>query len=408
MAASDPERAFVVSAAGTLTYGDVAASGDPPGGGRQLVVVPGAEPASIVAMASALKGGRQLVVVEPNLSGREHRRRVRAAEAAIDRDAATILFTSGTSGPPRAVRLTVANWSAAAEASATHLDHGPDDVWLAAMPLHHVGGLAILLRSAFVGGAVHWIPRFDVPEVVKALRGGVVTMASLVPTMLRRILDHDTGSFPNLKAVLIGGAAIPGGLLEEAHQRGLPALPTYGMTETCAQVATLRPGSPPRRAAHVLPGVEVRIGDQDRIRVRGPQVSPGYAHEDDRLPGEWFVTPDRGELAIDGTLRVLGRVDDVIVTGGENVDPLRVEAELARHGGVTAVAVVGLPDDEWGEMVAAAYEGTVDAETLRHWARRHLAPYEVPRRFLRLDRLPVIGPGKPDRAAVKSLLTPSR
>src|SRR5690606_36335455 len=137
----------------------------------------------------------------------------------------TLLFTSGTTGPPRGVRLTVDNWSAAVEASRRFLDHTPEDVWLAPMPLHHVGGLAILYRSAYVGAQVRWLPRFDTVAVARALREDV-TIASVVPTMLRRLLDHDRHTYTNLKAVLVGGGPIPPGILEEVHARGIPALPT--------------------------------------------------------------------------------------------------------------------------------------------------------------------------------------
>lgn len=400
--AHDPRRAFLFSDRDVITFGDlVAARADGP---DQVVVEPGDGVQSVLELAAVVGTGRQVVVVDPLQPSSEMRRRVGVAREARGRDAATILFTSGTTGPAKAVRLTESNWEAAAQASRDHLDHRPDDVWLAAMPIHHVGGLSILFRCAFVGGAVRWIPRFDVPRVAAALRADV-TMASLVPTMLRRLLDHDDGEYGGLRSVLIGGGPIPSGLLEEARERGLPVLPTYGMTETCAQVATLRPGSPPRRAAHPLPGVEVEIGDGGRIRVRGRQVSPGYADEDDRPPTAWFTTPDRGELTDDGALRVLGRVDDVIVTGGENVDPGRVEAELSAHDQVEDVVVVGLADEEWGEVVAAGYTGAVPPDELGEWARTRLAPHEVPRRFRRVGRIPLTEVGKPDRAALKRLVS---
>lgn len=393
------DRPFLTSDEGTLTYGDLAVPTPRPAG-KQIIVEPQGSVQEVVDLMTA---SGQLVVVDPRLPGSEKERRLQAAAAAVDREAAMILFTSGTTGPAKAVRLTAANWKAAARASATHLDHGRDDVWLAAMPLHHVGGLSILYRSAWVGASVRWLPEFDPGRVAEELRGKA-TFASLVPTMLRRVLDHDGGDFSGVRAVLLGGGPIPAGLLEEAWGRGLPALPTYGMTETCAQIATLRPGSPPRYAAHPLPGVEVRIGADQRIEVRGPQISPGYAHEDDRPSGAWFTTPDRGRIEPDGALRVLGRADEVIVTGGENVDPARVETVLLGHPEVAAVAVMGVEDAEWGMTVMAAYEGAVGPDALADWARPRLAPYERPKRLHRMDRMPTTAIGKPDRARIEETL----
>lgn len=396
--AHPPDRTFVTGDGGTLTYGDLAAA-FPAEGTGQVVVEPDGSFRSVVELMTVPARGRQMVVVDPDLPEAERRRRAEVARPAASRQAMTILFTSGTTGPAKAVRLTEDNWNAAARASARHLGHEADDVWLAAMPLHHVGGLSILYRSALVGATVRWIPRFSVGPVAEALRGDV-TIASVVPTMLRRILDHDDDAYAGLKAVLVGGGPIPDGLLEEAHSRGVPALPTYGMTETCAQVATLRPGSAPRKAAHPLPGIELRIGVEGRIELRGPQVSPGYADEDDRSTEDWFVTPDRGRLAEDGTLVVLGRADDVVVTGGENVYPGEVEAALLSHPQVEAAAVTGIPDPEWGSMLVAGYQGDVEESELLGWISHRLARYQVPRVLRRLETLPTTGGGKPDRAAL--------
>ena len=391
-----PSGRFLSGPGIDLTYGQLRASA--PDVEDDLVVAPSG-PAQVAELLTALAAGRRVVLVDPSLPPAEEDRRRQVARSARGQEAATIVFTSGTTGPAKGVRLTWRNWEAAAEASARHLDHQPDDVWLAVMPLHHVGGLSVLLRSAFVGGSVAWLPRFDVDAVVARLRGQV-TMASLVPTMLRRVLDRDGGEYRGLKAVLVGGGPIPGGLLEEAHARGIPALPTYGMTETCAQVATLEPGSAPRPAAHPLPGVDLRIGSGGRIEVRSRQVSPGYAGDGDREPGTWFRTPDRGRLDDDGAVRVLGRADDVIVTGGENVDPATVEQVLISHPAVTDAVVAGVEDPEWGMRVVAVYSGDVGAETLGRWASEHLAPHEVPRALAQVETVPSPLNGKPDRRRV--------
>lgn len=358
---------------------------------------------TIVDMMLIPGSRRQMVLVDPRLPEGEKERRVEVAASAVGREAPVIVFTSGTTGPAKGVRLSGANWAAAAAASARHLAHTADDVWLAAMPLHHVGGLSILYRSAFVGSTVRWLPRFDAIQVAGELRSGV-TMVSLVPTMLRHLLDADSAPYTGLRMALVGGGPIPDGLLEEAQDRGIPALPTYGMTETCAQVATLRPGSGPRRAAHPLPGIEVSTDGQGLIRVRGRQVSRGYVDEDDRPREQWLVTPDRGRLEPDGALVVEGRADDVIVTGGENVDPAEVESVLVTHPAVRAVVVAGVPDAEWGSRVVAVFEGDVSAEALSAWARERLAPHQMPRSLQSVAAVPLNGLGKPDRPLVARLM----
>lgn len=383
-----------------LTYGDVTGGGGAETG--QTAVEPGRSLEAIHHLMTIPGAARQLVLLDPRLPESEKRRRRSAASVAATREALTVLFTSGTTGPAKAVRLTEANWRAAVRASAQHLGHHPGDLWLAAMPLHHVAGLAILYRSVFVGASVRWVPDFDPARVAAELRGRV-SIASFVPTMLRRLLDHDRAPFHGVRAVLVGGGPIPAGLLEEAHGRGLPALPTYGMTETCAQVATLRPDSGVRYAAHPMPGVEIRTGRGERIEIRGAQVSPGYADEDDRPPGAWFPTPDRGILEGDGALVVLGRTDRVIVTGGENVDPTRVESVLLDHPDVDSATVVGIEDSEWGMAVAAVYVGEADPGALREWSAARLAPYERPKELRRVDTIPIVGPGKPDRSRIQQM-----
>ena len=316
---------------------------------------------------------------------------------------ASVVFTSGTTDRPKGVRLTKDNWTAAVEASAGHLGHTGDDVWALAMPLHHVGGLSIVLRSAFVGAMVRLLPGFDPASFAAALRTGV-TLASVVPTMLSRVLDADSGPYQGLKAVLVGGGPIPGGLLERARHAGLPALPTYGLTETCGQVATLRPGSNVDYKADPLPGVELRVGSEGRIMVRGPMVSPGYVGEPDRAADEWLITGDLGSLDSDGALRVLGRADEVIVSGGENVSPSRVEATLEENSLIREAMVVGVASEEWGMEVGCLYVGDILPEEMEAWTRQHLPGFMVPRRWLVVTEIPRTSLGKPDRSVGRSMM----
>jgi O-succinylbenzoic acid--CoA ligase len=318
--------------------------------------------------------------------------------------ATTVVFTSGTTGGPKAVRLTRDNWEAAADASMRHLGHGHDDVWLLAMPLHHVAGLSIVLRSAYAGGRVRMLDGFE-PKEVAAQLGAGVTMASMVPTMLHRVLEAGPGSYEGLRAVLLGGGPIPDGLLKRGVAAGLPILPTYGLTETAGQVATLRPGDPPANKAYPLPSAELRIEPDGRIAVRGPMVSPGYVGEPDRDVDDWLVTGDLGSMDEDGALRVLGRADDIIVSGGENIDPGRVEIEIASVPGVDGVLVLGVPSEEWGMEAVCLYMGELDEGGVESKVRETLPAFMIPRRWLRVSELPMTPMGKPDRAAAARLFS---
>ena len=389
----DQNDTFLITPEGTVTYRRVFDVIDVSVTGRTTVLFPEPDIGSVLAIFAAISDGP--LILKPRQGW---------IDTGIPESVMTLLFTSGTTGNPKAVPLTAANWEAAVGASADHLDHTAGDEWLSAMPLHHVGGLSVLFRAAYVGGRVRMLPRFDAAEFADALSDGV-TFASVVPTMLRRILELDDRSYGGLKAVLIGGGPIPPGLLEEAWGRGIPALPTYGMTETCAQVATLRPGSRLAYRVDPLPAVEVRVEPDGRIALRGPQVFAGYLGEERRDPDHWFVTADLGRLHDDGSLQVLGRADEVIVTGGENVDPAAVEAVLFQMDGVEAVMVVGTPSEEWGNEVVCLYTGTVTEAELDRWAKDRLEPPQVPKKWTKVEQIPTTSLDKPDRTAGRALLS---
>lgn len=383
----DPSRPFLRFGGRVWTYGQTVGEVGRRVGDGFVFLEPRLDPESVFDILAGLSGGCLILAPPGGFVG-------------VSPNTDLVVFTSGSTGAPKGVRLTMANLEAASRASAEHLGHGPDDDWLLAMPLHHVGGLSIIVRQAFTGGSVTMLPGFEAGSFAAAMRGDV-TMVSLVPTMLRRIVGE--GPFQGLRAVLVGGGPIPKGLPEEAARVGLPVLPTYGMTETFGQVATLRPGSPLARRAHPLPGVELRIQSDGRIAVRGAQVSPGYAGEPDR-DDPWLVTNDLGSLDADGALRVVGRADAVIVTGGENVDPETIEAVLTECPGVDEAVVVGIPDDEWGQVVACVYRGTAGDDAMTIWTADRLPGYAVPKRWARVAAIPRTAIGKPDRVATARLL----
>ena len=392
----NPDAPFLVTREESLTYGAVERLvsgrardlGDR--SGTQVLVRAAIDVGSVVEILAATRSGATAVLISATLPDDVAARQI--AEAAQEaRPSQSILFTSGSSGTPKAVRLTASNWEAAAAVSMDRLEHGPESRWLCPLPIHHVGGLSIIYRTMAAGGSVVLAP--GAADLIAWM--GRVHFASLVPTQLYRALEGRTETFSNKPVVLVGGGRSDPQLLDSADAAGLTVLPTYGMTETTSQVATARPGDPERRLMP-LGGVQVRIGPDNRIQVRGPTVSPGYVGEPDLSPGGWFTTSDRGSVEPDGALVVLGRTDRLIVTGGEKVDPAEVELEIESHPNVGEAAVVALPDREWGEVLAAAYAGTLTPETVREYLSTRLPAHAVPKRWLQLEELPRTELGKVD------------
>ena len=303
-------------------------------------------------------------------------------------DVWVILHTSGTTAAPKPVALTYGNFRASAAAAQANLPLGAGDRWLCVLPLFHVGGLSILTRTAFYGASAIVHERFDASAVRESLESGEATIVSLVATMLRRLRAAGLERAPALRAALVGGGPVPRDLLDWGAEIGLPLLQTYGMTETCSQIATAAAGSD---AARPLPGVDLRIGQDSEILVRGPMVSRGALSDDG-----WLHTGDRGRVDADGFLHIEGRIKDTIVTGGENVAAAEVEEALVAHPAVADAAVVGRPDPEWGEAVTAfvVLDEHAAAADLVAWCRERLAGYKVPRSITRVDELPRTESGK--------------
>jgi O-succinylbenzoic acid--CoA ligase len=340
---------------------------------------------------------------------------------------AAVVFTSGTSAGPRAVVLTHGNFLWSALGSARNLGVRANDLWLCCMPLHHVGGLSIPVRSAMYGTAALLHSGFDAPRVNRAIDEERVTLLSLVPTMLARLLD-DRGDRPfpaSLRAALIGGAATPAAVLERAAALSMRALPTYGLTEAASQVATLPLHEWPRglaSAGRPLPHTQVEIrgsdsravgrGVEGEIVVRGPTVMAGYLGTPEEtqaaMDGRWLRTGDVGAWDDEGRLLVLDRRADRIVTGGENVSPEEVETVIVSHPAVAQACVVGLPSREWGSEVAAAVVllpgRSLSLEELRAHAGGRLSGFKLPRYLVAVDALPRSAGGKLLRRVVRERL----
>ncbi len=312
-----------------------------------------------------------------------------------------VLFTSGSMGQSKGVVLPHVAFAASASASAANLGWRDDDRWLCCLPLAHVGGLSILVRclAARRTAVLDAAASFDPARVAKCIELERITLVSLVPTMLVRLLDAGWTPPSHLRAVLLGGAAATPALLGRAAERGVPVLATYGMTETCAQVATQPYGTAPATDGRVvrvgppLPGAELRIRD-GRIQVRGPMLFERYLGAPTPIDRDgWFDTGDCGELDPGGALHVLGRADDTIITGGENVHPGEIEPAIAAHPAIAAACVFGIDDETWGQIIGAAVlcreqrEPEALAEDLAGFLAARLPAHKRPRRLAVLSAL---------------------
>ena len=319
---------------------------------------------------------------------------------------ALLISTSGSEGQPRLVALGTAQLDAAAEGANVALDLRAGDLWLNCLPLYHIGGQSILWRCARAGAGILLHEEFSAERIAGDLAAHSVSHLSLVPAMLARLLDLGITPPPTLRAVLIGGAALSRPLYERASAAGWPLFVSYGMSETAAMVAVFKPAEGEWHEGLVgrpLPGHELRIGTDGRIAIRGPQVMAGYLHGSGLDTDGWLTTSDLGQIDADGRLTVLGRADDMLISGGRNIHPQEIESCLAACPGVQDIAVTGLPDPVWGDLVVALVVGPVDSEVLLAHARRHLPSAALPRRIRHLDRLPRNAAGKLERPALRRL-----
>ena len=313
-----------------------------------------------------------------------------------------VVVTSGTTGIPKGALLSAQALRASGDA--THARLGGTGSWLLALPAHHIAGMQVLLRSLLSGTepvVVDVSAGFDpagLPAAVDAM-AGPRRYSSMVPTQLIKALDHPdaTAALARLDAILLGGAATPVPVLERARAAGITVVRTYGMSETCG--GCVYDGVP-------LDGVHVRVDGESRVWLGGATLASGYRNLPDHPafaePG-WFRTDDAGTLD-DGVLRILGRLDEAISTGGLTVVPQVVEAVLVEHPAVREVAVVGLPDTRLGQRVAAVVVpvpgATPTLAELRDHVEATLDPTAAPRELQLVDALPLRGPGKVDRRAL--------
>jgi o-succinylbenzoate---CoA ligase len=371
-----------------------------------------------VVLAHALmKVGAVLLPLSPLLTSVERTEIVGAEEPIVDLDDPGLLtqteadmpllgehdmddvcarvLTSGSSGTPRPVGLTYGNFLWNAVGSGFNIGVDPADRWLCCVPLSHIAGLGIVMRSVIYGTTAVVHDGFDVDRVGAALEEDGITIVSLVTTMLTRLLDSGA-DLSGPRAILVGGGPVPQEPLEEAIAKGATVVQTYGLTETCSQVTTLAPADSQRKlgsAGRPLLTTHLRIAADGEILVQGPTVAPGRTDD-----GGWLHTGDLGEIDDEGFLYVRDRLDDLIVSGGENVIPAEVEAVLLRHPEVADAAVIGREDPEWQQAVTAVVVletgSEVSGEDLRQHCAESLAGFKVPKRVELVAKLPRTPSGK--------------
>lgn len=330
----------------------------------------------------------------------------------------SILYTSGTTGRPKGAVLSRLNHEAAARASARRLGHGEQDCWLGMMPLHHVGGLATLIRAVLDGGSVWLHHEFDPHLAAQLIADGEVTIASMVATMLARTLAEapDVTASPRFRTLLLGGGPADPTLLANAIAHSLPLTNTYGMTEAASQIATQPPGAGltwPQSCGSPLEGTDVRVDENGEIHVRGPNVFAGYWNQEEATAQSfqdgWFRTGDLGHFNENGELEIEARRSDLILSGGENVYPVEVENVLLAHPWVQEALVQGVADPLWGQRVEARVvlspealaelsEKDITVE-LEVWCRQDLAPYKIPKTLHFVESLPRTSSGKLRRSS---------
>jgi o-succinylbenzoate---CoA ligase len=393
-------------ALGALTYAELherarraaGALGAQPGERVAIALAPGREFA--IALHACLLSGAVAVPVDlrlpdPPLAGAD--KVIDAplgdgeplrASAHVLANTAIIVHTSGTTAEPRPIELTYGNWLWSALGSAAALGTRAGDEWLCTLPLSHVGGLSILLRSAIYATAAEVHERWDTERALRAINDGA-TLVSVVPTTLARLLDAGLTNPPGLRCALVGGGPCPPALLDRAREAGVPVAQTYGLTEACSQVTTARPGDGERDAGPALFCTTVTI-EEGEICVRSPTVAPGS--------GTVLRTGDLGQLDAEGRLTVTGRRADTIVSGGENVAPTEVEAVLESHPAVAEAFVHGVADARWGEAVVAKIVLKIGAEAaeadLRDFCTARLGAFKAPKEIGFVKELPRTASGK--------------
>jgi o-succinylbenzoate---CoA ligase len=339
-----------------------------------------------------------------------------------DKATISIMYTSGTTGFPKGVRQTVQNHSSSAISSALNLGLKEDDVWLCTVPIFHISGFSILMRSLLYGMQVRLYEKFDAALCAAEIAQGSVTRMSAVAVMLERLLsymeEHGMKAHPKFQSILAGGGPVPVDYLKRADRLQLQVVQTYGMTETSSQTATLSSEDAMQKAGSAGKPLffnQIRIEgavkpmDEGEICIRGPHVTPGYIGRfasRSALEDGWLKTGDIGYLDEDGYLYVIDRRADLIISGGENIYPAEIENVLLTHPAVKEAGVCSMDDDVWGQIPVAfvVLKEEVTVEDLHSFCKMRLAAYKLPKNITFIDELPRNGSNKLVRRKLKEFL----
>jgi o-succinylbenzoate---CoA ligase len=417
-----PDRVAVEAPGESVTYRELLLRAVRAAGALHMRGVRRGEPVALLlepglpfveALHGCLLLGAPAVPIDTHLAKRERDAVLREIEVRVERPmrgetgvfqlpdpperkhVALVMHTSGTTGKPRPVTLTFGNIRANARGVAQAMGLTDDERWLCPLPLAHVGGLMIVLRSALMATtAVIAPPPFDERATAEQLRDGEITIASLVPAQLQRLLDAGATPGPALRRVLLGGGPMPRALLARARAAGFLVCPSYGLTQACSTVTIAEPGDL-ETAGRPLPGVGVAITGEGEIIVSGGSVNALGS----------LRTGDLGHLDARGRLVVTGRKGDVMISGGENVAPAEVEAVLAEHPDVAEAAVFARRHPLWGDAITALVVPCDGARLAQSALRAHclerLAAFKVPKAFELVSTLPRTESGKVRRAELR-------
>jgi len=361
----------------------------------------------IVDKQPNLKVTNEMKVLEINKLNSNEYKEFNFQETFESTDIATMMYTSGTTGSPKAVLQTYSNHWNSAIASVLNLGLNQQDVWLVCLPMFHVGGLSTVYKSAIYGMKIVLTDKTDAKTILRSIKKHQITILSVVTKVLNDLISitEETNELSKIRAALLGGGPAPLPLLQKAQLLNVPVYQTYGMTETCSQIATLSPEfmlSKIGSAGKALFGCSLEIRDNQtkclpgvvgEIVVKGPNVSKGYykiEHESDSTG--YFYTGDLGYVDEDGFLFVVDRRSDLIISGGENIYPAEIESVLLSHSAIKEAGVTGKKDNTWGKVpiafVVAESNNPPSPIELIEFCRGKIAGYKIPKEIRYVQSLP--------------------
>lgn len=327
---------------------------------------------------------------------------------------ASIMFTSGTTGPQKAVPQTFNNHLASAIGCKESLGFDQNTKWLSVLPIYHISGLSVLLRSMIEGFTVRIVNKFDADQILEIIKGENITHISLVPQTLKWMMDAGLTEPYHLEKILLGGAKLSHALIEEALQYHLPIYNSFGMTETCSQFLTASPAMlkfNPDTVGKPSPNVDVKIIKPNReghgeLLINGDNVINGYLYPKnltDTFENGYFKTGDIAKIDSEGNVMIYDRRKDLIISGGENIYPFEIESAAKRYKNVNDAMCIGVEDAEWGQVPKLYYvsESDIDENKLQHFLQQELAKYKVPKTYQRVETLPYTSTGKLKRGSIE-------